>query len=287
MIKHKEVCKRMNTVLVGSRPRCKKFKIRGERTVKAMKKLFAGLMMFTLILGVSFVGSAFASGDEVKLIDSDVSVIYKPGYVGFSGDIDVANLGPAKNVTVHYTTDNTNWYDTSASYVGPTDGTHEKWHFSIFTNDSTTAHSELKNLSSIKFAIKYEVNSQTYWDNNGGVNYYNEVNSTVPLSSVILGLPNVLNASSALSNGEFSGNIYVKNLSSTKTVKVVYTTDNWATTQEGYATYNGTFNNFNTVERWSYNFNVPGATDVKYAISYTVGGQTYWDNNYGQNYEVN
>lgn len=243
-------------------------------------------MMFTLIFGVSFVGSAFASGDEVKLLDSDVSVIYKPGYVGFSGNIDVTNLGTVKNVTVHYTTDNTNWYDTSASYVGPTDGTHEKWNFSIFTNDSTTDHSELKNLSFVKFAIKYEVNNQTYWDNNGGVNYYNEVNSTVPLDSAILGLPNVLNAKSTLSNGEFSGNIYVKNLSSTKTVKVVYTTDNWATVQEGFATYNGSLNNFNSVERWSYSFNVPGAADVKYAISYTVGGQTYWDNNYGHNYEV-
>ncbi|MBY9078822.1 hypothetical protein KIH86_27895 [Paenibacillus sp. HN-1] len=253
----------------------------------AMKKLFAGLMMFTLIFGVSFVGSAFASGDEVKLIDSDVSVIYKPGYVGFSGNIDVANLGAVKNVTVHYTTDNTNWYDTSASYVGPTDGSHEKWYFGISTNGSTTDHSELKDLSFVKFAIKYEVNNQTYWDNNGGVNYYNEVNSTVPLDSVILGAPNVLNASSLLNNGEFSGNIYVKNLGSTKTVKVVYTTDNWATVQEGNAAYNGSFNNFNSVDRWSYNFNVPGAADVKYAISYTVNGQTYWDNNYGHNYEVN
>ncbi|MHA6529153.1 hypothetical protein [Paenibacillus sp. BAC0078] len=255
--------------------------------MKAMKKLFAGLMMFTLIFGVSFVGSAFASGDEVKLIDSDVSVIYKPGYVGFSGNIDVANLGPVKNVTVHYTTDNTNWFDTSANYVGPTEVNHEKWHFIVSTNGSTTDHSELKNLSFIKFAIKYEVNNQIYWDNNGGVNYYNEVNSTVPLSSVILGSPNVLNANSTLSNGEFSGTIYVKNLNPTKTVKVVYSTDNWATTHEGYATYNGSLNNFNSVERWNYSFNVPGATDVKYSISYTTGGQTYWDNNYGHNYEVN
>ncbi|MNC31347.1 putative phosphatase regulatory subunit [compost metagenome] len=254
--------------------------------MKAMKKLFAGLMMFTLIFGVPFVGSAFASGNEVKLIDSDVSVIYKPGYVGFTGNIEVANLGPVKNVTVHYTTDNTNWYDTSAHYVGPTDGTHEKWSFGISTNGSTTDHSELKDLSFIKFAIKYEVNNQTYWDDNGSANYYNEPNSQVPVESVILGTPNVLNASSSLLAGTFSGNIYVKNLNPTKTVKVVYTTDNWATTNEGAATFNGFYNNFNTVERWSYSFNVPGAANVKYAISYTTGGQTYWDNNYGNNYEA-
>lgn len=254
--------------------------------MKAIKKLFAGLMLFTLIFGISSVGSAFASSNEVKLIDSKVSVIYKPGYVGFSGNIEVANLGPQKNVTVHYTTDNINWYDTSASYVGPTDVSHEKWHFSISTNGSTTEHSELKDLPFIKFAIKYEVNNQTYWDNNGSANYYNEVNSWYPLTSVILGAPNVLNADSTLNSDTFSGNIYVKNLNPTKTVKILYTTDNWATTHEGYATYAGRLNNFDSVEGWKYSFDVPGATNVKYAISYTTGGQTYWDNNYGLNYEV-
>lgn len=254
--------------------------------MKAIKKLLAGLMVFTLVLGVSFAGSAFASGDEVKLIDSEVSVIYKPGYVGFSGDIEVANLGPEKNVTVHYTTDDTTWYDTSANYVGPTDGSHEKWRFSISTNGSTTDHTELKDLRSIKFAIKYEVNNQTYWDNNGSANYYNEVNRNYPLRSVILGAPNVFNANSTLSNGEFSGNIYVKNLNPEKKVKILYTTDDWATTREAYAVYTGPLNNFNSVENWNYSINVPGATNVKYAISYTTAGQTYWDNNYGHNYEV-
>lgn len=255
--------------------------------MKAMKKLFAGLMLFTLIFGLISAGSAFASGNEVKLLYSQVSVMYKNGYVGFNGDVEVANLGPVKNVTVHYTTDDITWYDTSASYVGPTDSSHEKWHFGIFTNDSTTAgHAELKNLQFIKFAIKYEVNGQTYWDNNGSANYYNEVNDSYPLTSIILGTPNVLNASSSLNNGTFSGSIYIKNLDPTKTVKIVYTTDNWATTHEGYATYNGRLNNFNSVEGWGYSFDVPNATNVKYAISYTTGGQTYWDNNYGNNYEV-
>ncbi len=256
--------------------------------MKAMKKRFAGLMVLALIFSLSFVGSAFASSNEVKLIDSDISVIYKNGYVGFSGDIEVANLGASKSVTVHYTPDNVNWYDASASYVGPTDSTHEKWHFLIYTNDSTNAqHTELKNLHSLKFAVKYVVNNQTYWDNNGGANYYNEVNSNYPLTSIILGVPNVLNANSKLSDGAFSGNIYVKNLSPVKNVKVVYTTDNWATTHEGNASYGYSLNNFNSVEDWTYSFNVPGATNVQYAISYTVGGQTYWDNNYGHNYSVN
>lgn len=255
--------------------------------MKTMKKLFAGLMMFTLIFSISFAGSAFASGNEVKLIDSNVSVIYKPGYVGFSGNIEVANLGPVKKVSVHYTTDDNKWYDTNAVYVGPTDAQHEKWHFNISTNGSTTEHSELKDLKFIKYAIKYEVNGQTYWDNNGTENYYNEVNGNYPITSVVLGqTTNVLNASSTLNDGTFSGSVYVKNLNPAKTVKIEYTTDNWATTHEGYATYAGPLNNFHSVESWNFSIPVPDAAEVQYAISLTTGGQTYWDNNYGANYVV-
>lgn len=47
------------------------------------------------------------------------------------------------------------------------------------------------------------------------------MNNSYPLTSIILGKPNVLNADSNLNNGTFSGNIYVKNLNPTKTVKIV------------------------------------------------------------------
>ncbi|MOA00074.1 putative phosphatase regulatory subunit [compost metagenome] len=130
------------------------------------------------------------------------------------------------------------------------------------------------------------VNGNTYWDNNGGSNYYNE-RSNNSLSSIILGKANVLRAYDDLLNDTFSGGVYVKNITPTKTVKIVYTTDNWATTNEGYATYTAMANNFNSAEIWTFNFSVTGATEVKYAISYSTGGSTYWDNNYGNNYTVN
>lgn len=250
--------------------------------MKAMKKWFASLTLFAVLFGITFAGSAFASGNEVQLIDSQVFT-YKYGYTEFSGNIEVENLGYSKQVTVHYTTDDVNWYDTSANYVGATDGTHEKWNFLISTSSLTSDHPELKNLATVKFAIKYEVNGNTYWDNNGGANYTNSPYSAGS-SSVILGKPNVLHKYGQLSNGTFSGYVYVKNLNPVKTVKIRYTTDNWATYTDGTATYTSPANNYNSVEGWSFNFNVPGAAQVKYAVAYTVNGVTYWDNNYGNNY---
>ncbi|QMV44549.1 carbohydrate-binding protein [Cohnella cholangitidis] len=253
--------------------------------MKAMKKLVAGLMMFAVIFGVSFAGSAFAAGNEVKLIDSHIFT-YKYGYVEFSGNIEVENLGYAKEVVVHYTTDNVQWHDINANYVGPTDATHEKWKFLISTSSFSTYHPELQNLTFIKFAIQYKVNGNIYWDNNGGADY-NNVPYYMGTPSVILGKASVLNGYAELSNGTFSGTFYVKNLSPTKTVKVRYTTDNWATYQEGNATYYSNANPSGTVENWKFNFSVPGATEIKYALSLTANGQTYWDNNYGNNFVLN
>ncbi|MEK4511393.1 hypothetical protein EJP82_03715 [Paenibacillus anaericanus] len=257
--------------------------------MRSLKKLVVGLTFFTLIFGLTSLGSlisASAAGNEVSLIDSQITRFYKSGFVGFNGNIEVENLGPTKAVTVHYTTDDVTWYDTSASYVGPTTSSKEKWRFEISTSNSTTEHSELKDLNFVKFAIKYDVNGQTYWDNNGYANYYNTPNNYSP-TSIILGEPNLLNSHAYLIGDTFDGSIFVKNVSPNKTVKVVYTTDNWATTQEGYASYNGSANNLNSVEFWNFNFYVPNATEVKYAISLTAGGQTYWDNNYGNNFTVN
>lgn len=253
--------------------------------MKKMKRIFTVFMLSAIISTISFIGSAAAAGDEVKLIDSQIYK-YVYSYIGFSGNIEVEDLGSSKEVTVHYTTDDITWYETDAQLVGPTDSTHEKWNFSISTSSFTTEHPELKDLDFVKFSIEYNVNGNTYWDDNGSSYYYNEPNSSSP-SSVILGKPNVLRAYDELNSGTFSGAVYVKNLNPTKTVKIVYTTDNWATVNEGYASYVSSANNFNSAEVWSFSLSVPGATQVEYAIAYTTGGSTYWDNNYGNNYIVN
>lgn len=251
--------------------------------MKSMKKVLFSIIMFTLVFGAAFASSAFASGNEVKLIDSTITK-GSYGFIGFRGAIEVENLGPVKTVSVHYTTDDITWYNTNASYVGPTDSTHEKWSFNISTNTFTTDHPELKTMDYIKFAIRYDVNGQTYWDNNGTLNYFNEwpVGNTI---STILPHLNVLSSGGDVysASSTFGGQVLVKNLAYTKVVKILYTTNNWATTQTGYASFGNIVNYANDVEAWNYSFSVSG-TSVKYKIEYTVGGSTYVDDNYGNTY---
>ncbi|WP_410771529.1 hypothetical protein [Fontibacillus sp. BL9] len=252
--------------------------------LRKMKKLVSVFSLVAIFM-LTFAHSGFANDQPVQLISANLYT-YKFGYVGFSGKVEVSNLGPQKNVTIHYTPGNGQWYDTNASYEGPTDAAHEAWNFAISTNSIENTHPELVNAQTIQFAIKYEVNGQTFWDNNNGQNYsvsrYTE-------SSTILGKPNVLRAYDELIQDTFRGGVYVKNAGYSKQVKIVYTTDNWATTREGDATYSMPANTDDSVEAWHFTFNhiATSVSQIKYAISYTVNGQTYWDNNNGQNYTVN
>ncbi|MEW9700593.1 hypothetical protein [Paenibacillus sp. SI8] len=253
--------------------------------MKIVKRMFAALFAFALILGSTWLNAPVsAAGGPVELIKASI-YSYKFGFTSFSGDIEVQNLAYQKNVTIHYSPGDGQWYDTSASYARPADASHEIWHFDISTHQMTDEHPELKNADTIQFAIKYEVNGQTYWDNNGNQNYSV---SRYNMESVILGAPQVLRLNELLTNGIFNGNLFVKNEGYAKTVKIVYTTDNWQTTHEGQAYYYGAANGSNSVESWSFGIYVdPNAAQIKYAISYSVNGQTYWDNNYGNNYTVN
>ncbi|MBW7474567.1 CBM21 domain-containing protein [Paenibacillus oenotherae] len=250
--------------------------------MKSIQKILTGFVMLTLIMGVAFAGSAFAAG-EVRLIQSNL-YLGPYGYVGFSGQIEVQNIAPTKTVTVHYTTDNTNWYSKNASYVGPTSGSYERWDFAVSTSSLNNTNPELYGLSFIKFYLEYNVSGSTYYDNNGGSDYYNEPYSFGP-SSTILSARNVLsNYGQVTSSTNFNGSVIVKNIAFAKTVKILYTTNNWSTTQTGFASYTGAANNFGTAEHWNYSFTVPSGSTVKFKIEYTVGGSTYVDDNYGATY---
>ncbi|WP_128893824.1 carbohydrate-binding protein [Longirhabdus pacifica] len=91
---------------------------------------------------------------------------YHTKYTGYflSGSIFLKNLSPVKNVKVTYTVDNWNTVQTaSAVYVGSLNNSNnslESWTFDIPSNGAF-----------IQFAISYEVNGTTYWDNNHSNNY--------------------------------------------------------------------------------------------------------------------
>jgi carbohydrate/starch-binding protein with CBM21 domain len=79
-------------------------------------------------------------------------------------------------------------------------------------------------------------------------------------------------------------NIGVQNLSFTKTVGIVYTTNNWATIGTAFGTFDRTMSS--GLEVWDVTVAVGSAPDVQFAIFYQVLGTEYWDNNFGANYQL-
>lgn len=251
--------------------------------MQAVKKTGTFFLVFALFLSLGFSASF---SDVANAYDPNVQLTYahtktipgSPNNISrLSGGVEVTNLSPTKQVKVVYTTGNGIWQEQSASYVTSVGGGYEAWNFDIDAPLNTT----------FEFAIKYEVNGQTYWDNNNGSNY--KVGGASQPDKILSKAALKLYESSYYSNrsGVFiGGKVYLKNIDPTKTVNIVYSYDNWATVLNASASYNSFVpNSGNAFEIWNFDFAATGQP-VKFAISYTVNGVTYWDNNNGQNYSL-
>ena len=89
-----------------------------------------------------------------------------------NANIKVENIAYVKNVFLRCKDSYLNvWKDIPANYSKPLnkDNTYELW-------DVETAFTG----KNIEFAIKYDVNGQTYWDNNGGKNYVIKKGESIP-----------------------------------------------------------------------------------------------------------
>lgn len=261
------------------------------------KKIISVVLTFVLVFSlIAVMPAANAAGDTVKLIYAKAvggDWITENGVIkcliSASGYVEVKNIAYSKSVTIHYSDNGgTTWKDVQASYHKPTNSGYEAWKFTLpevkVTHGSTAV---------FQFAIKYQVNGQTYWDNNSGDNY--SVNygygTTMPTKMAFGSGKLALQTASAYQcAAEFYGNIQLVNLGYQKDVKVRYTTDNWATYQEAPATYQSSIEtpySDQDIEEWTFWVDIGyAATEVKFAISYTVNGKTYWDNNFGANYSV-
>lgn len=235
--------------------------------------------------------TAFAAG-EVKLLKVQSTQSYYKGY-WTSGrfEVLVANLAFQKNVHLHIRQKSGVWTDYPLSYNRPANNGKEVW-----TADFTL-YNQPTDADELLFAVKYQVNGQTFWDNNNGANY----RFTRNFGNVLVGT-NVYNGLYQTTLNLYGGNtvhayVTIKNLAANKVVKVVYSTDNWLTAKTVYASYDPQFWNssYSTIsnpnaygfEEWRFQMDVgSSSTKVDYAISYTVNGQTYWDNNFGRNYAI-
>lgn len=84
-----------------------------------------------------------------------------------------------------------------------------------------------------------------------------------------------------------SGYVDVKNLNYQKSVTIHWTDNNGATWNDKAAVYLSTATD-NSVNKFGFDMQIaPASQQVKFSIKYVVNGQTYWDNNNGQNYVLN
>ena len=226
------------------------------------KKLALILSVVLLSTLFAFVPvKAEAATDNVSFYYLDSQYYYRYGTIK-NIYIKVKNISYEKNVSVHYKSFNTNqWMDQSAEYVKDLGDGYEIWKASI-SNYATNVES---------FCIKYEANGNTYWDNNDGKNYgYVETLGVAPLH-VMRGYY----------NSENNIKVNLKNYGYEKDVNVVYSYDNWATEESKDLEYKETTTNGEEV--WA--SNIEKTDSIQYYIKYTVDGQTYYDNNFGLNYD--
>ncbi len=202
--------------------------------------------------------------------------------------VKVKNLAFDKQVFIHHATYNGNWVDIPLSFKQSISEDEEVWVGEV--EPDTEIYSD-------EFVVKYVVDGQTYWDNNNGSNYSMPVNIGAQLSPEIEVMVDLYYT--RFSGSYFAINVDARrNYGSTGSVEVVYTTDNWVTTQRallnyqryfrvGYAHYIQSPNQFD-IDKWETSVQVDrSVTSIEYAVVYKTAGQEYWDNNYGRNYTVN
>ena len=216
---------------------------------------------------------------------------YGIGSVNRSFTIRVKNSAYDKTVAVHHRKKDGSWLDLNAYYYDTAEDGYETWKASISWNSQYSGAYTYGE----EFAVKYTVNGSTYWDNNNGNNYH-----MVRHAGVLLGEDTNVRLYHA-GKYSYSGKtvlfcaVSVKNIDYDKTVKIIYTTDNWNTTETVDAKYNSMYfpsysspvnsPNANGVEHWSYSIEKPGeGHNFEFAVSYELNGVTYWDNNYGRNF---
>lgn len=244
-----------------------------------------------LSLAVLFVGlsaaPALAAG-EVRLLKAFSSVSNRYGYTWQDTQFTliVKNLAYEKQVAIHVKDVSGQWVDLPASYAGPAEDGHEVWKVSHQYANYPPHHVPTRDL---EFVAKYTVNGQTYWDNNGGQNYFLAQHG----GTLLNGTHVLLNSSYLRTDGSLDVSVDVRNLAYTKNVAVVYSKDGGQTWQEAAASYVSGYTyaygylsspNAQGIERWTLWLTNTGAQSIRLAVRYTVDGQTYWDNNFGRDY---
>lgn len=249
-------------------------------------------MMFLVFLSTGASASAETT-PAVRLSAAEATSTIGPLFTFTSkliGRAHVANLAPEKHVFAAYHVRGSNnatvqdWTTVDARWMSG-----EDWEFETPSYVGQCPHYCAELI--FEFAIGYQVDGQTHWDNNGGWNY--QVASDIgpipgdPGPPALLGDAHVMLADSSwsASDATWRGRIILDNLGFQKSVELVFSTDGWKTVRSASAQY--WQSTIHAMEYWT--FAVPmgaASSDVDFAIRYQVDGRTYWDNHLGVNYRV-
>jgi hypothetical protein len=260
-----------------------------------MNKLFSLLISLAILI---FASSSIAQDDMVKMIRSENydSCIYCSSRPATCYDkrtflIQVKNVAYEKHVYVHHKINDSLWIDLPAHY----DRQCCNSNYELWSLDTSVLY--LNNLGN-QFVIKYDVLGQTYWDNNNGANYTVLSNNNYGRGPMLGNDINVLLRKAYISSidHKLHADIDLRNIAYTKNVVLTYTTDNWQHSTSLNANYQSStligdcsyiyWPNAYNVERWSVVSPTTITGPVQLYISYTVNGQTFYDNNYLCNYVV-
>jgi Carbohydrate/starch-binding module (family 21) len=200
----------------------------------------------------------------------------------------VQNLAFAKDVAIHYAQPDGTWAERPLPF--------QRWFGTYDTfsrNDGTFVTTE--------FVVRYTVNGQTFWDNNGGTNYRvdelrpNTVGGNVVLNKAIARRGLQAGGGFTVVTSWVEGEIYVKNLSFNKRVGIRLSANDWASFRDTDASFAGLVTvaeGLSQVEVWTFKtpeFNLDVSTPVfRFAIFYNNldSGEWFWDNNFGQDYTL-
>lgn len=237
-----------------------------------MNRLIASALIALLAPAAAF------AADEVRLIYATSAGC--PPTSGcfrdqrFAGRIEVANLAYHKQVRVVYSAPGGVWRHIDAHHVRTSpDGSRD-----VFEFDARPVRVQ-------RFAVAYTVGGQTYWDNNGGVDYWLRAYEydAVLGHGVDIGGAQVV-AYDAPGDGVLDVHLLVRNRAADKVIRAHYTEDGWRTVREARGAYLATLGS--NLEVWGLAIPLaddrPAASDAVFmAFELRWPGGAAWDNNLG------
>ena len=193
------------------------------------------------------------------------------GMSNYTVYVQINSNASNKAVWLHYCQGGSDWTDKQGGYVTTLPDGSEIWKVTV------------EGAYGILYTIKFIGDGQVYWANNNGNNF---------TEKDILGTANIkverISTYDTLDKTVINFSATVKNVGFAKKVGIRYTDDNWASYKDVELKYDYSISDTNN-EVWtgSIEINAANKNAFKFCGYYKVNDNEYWDNNFGENYDIN